>query len=91
MKGKIYAQLYSILKTNQKRSLEALRQLSEIGYDRVELMGTNTCGMSNDEYKKLIQDLHLDPISSYNLKTEEDFAWGNEMGVRYTDISWKIM
>lgn len=86
MKGKIYAQLYSILKTNQKRSLEALRQLSEIGYDGVELMGTNTCGMSNDEYKKLIQDLHLDPISSHNLKTEEDFAWGNEMGVRYTDI-----
>lgn len=63
MKGKIYAQLYSILKTNQKRSLEALRQLSKIGYDGVELMGTNTCGMSNDEYKKLIQNTDPDYVN----------------------------
>ena len=86
MKGKIYAQLYSILKTNQKRSLEALRELSEIGYDGVELMGTNTCGMTKEEYRKLIQELNLDPISSHNLKTEEDFAWANDMGIRYIDI-----
>lgn len=86
MKGKIYAQLYSILKTNQKRSLEALQQLAEIGYDGVELMGTNTCGLTKEEYKKLIRELQLDVISSHNLKTEEDFAWANEMGIHYTDI-----
>ena len=86
MKSKIYSQLYSILKTNQKRSLEALRQLSEIGYAGVELMGTNTCGLSNADYRKYISDLHLDVISSHNLASEEDYAWANDMGIRYTDI-----
>lgn len=86
MKSKIYAQLYSLLKTNQARSREVLEQLSEIGYDGVELMGTNTCGMTTAEYKKYIQDLHLDPISSHNLTTPEDFAWAQEMGIRHGDI-----
>ncbi len=86
MKSKIYAQLYSLLRTNQARSREVLAQLSEIGFDGVELMGTNTCGMTTAEYKQYIRDLHLDPISSHNLTTPEDFAWAQEMGIRHSDI-----
>ena len=86
MKSKIYSQLYSILTTNQARSIEALKQLSEIGFDGVELMGTNTCGLTTEEYKDFIHELNLNPISSHNLSTEADFAWANEMGIRYTDV-----
>ena len=51
MESKICAQLYSLLKTNQKRSAEVLKQMSEIGFDGVELMGTDPCGMTTQEYK----------------------------------------
>ena len=87
MSGKVYAQLYSLLKTNQTRSVEVLRQMSEIGYDGVELMGSNTCGMTTEEYRRYIrEELRLDPISSHNLTTEADFAWAQEMGIRHSDI-----
>lgn len=86
LKGKIYAQLYTLLRTNSARSVEVLKQLSDIGFDGVELMGTNTCGMTNQEYKDYIKSLHLDPISSHNLTTEKDFAWAQEMGIRYGDL-----
>lgn len=86
MKSMICAQLYSLLRTNQKRSVEVLRQLSEIGFDGVELMGTNTCGMSTEDYKKFIADLNLIPVSSHNLRTEEDFAWAQVMDIHHTDI-----
>ncbi len=85
-KSKIYAQLYTILRTNQARSLEALKQISEIGFAGVELMGTNTCGLTTEEYKKYITDLGLDPISSHNLSSEADFEWAREMGIRYNDV-----
>lgn len=86
MKGKVYAQLYTFLKTNQKELIPSLRMMSEIGFDGVELMGTYTAGLSLHEYKAFLKELHLDPISSHNLKTEEDWAFGQELGVRFTDI-----
>ncbi|MBB5263133.1 sugar phosphate isomerase/epimerase [Catenibacillus scindens] len=86
MESKICAQLYSLLKTNQKRSAEVLKQMSEIGFDGVELMGTDTCGMTTQEYKKYIADLNLDVVSSHNLKTVQDFEWAQEMDIHHTDI-----
>lgn len=86
MKGKVYAQLYSLLRTNQDDLIPSLKQLSEIGYDGVELMGTRTGGMSVQEFKQFLKDLHLDPISSHNLKNEKDFEFGQELGIRHTDI-----
>ena len=50
MKNKVYAQPYSLLRTNQKDLLPSLETLSKIGYDGVELMGMNTAGMSFDRY-----------------------------------------
>ena len=45
MKNKVYAQLYSFLRTNQKDLIPALKAMSAIGYDGVELMGTYMAGM----------------------------------------------
>ncbi len=86
MKKKVYAQLYSLLKTNQEELIPTLKQLSEIGYDGVELMGTYTAGMSIQEYKDFLKELKLDPISSHGLLNEEDYAKAQEIGVRFTDI-----
>ncbi len=86
MKNKVYAQLYSMLRTNQKNLIPVLKTISEIGYDGVELMGTYTAGMSIQEYKQFLNDLKLDPISSHNLKDENDFAFAQELGIRHTDI-----
>ncbi len=89
MQGKVYAQLYSILKTNQDLTVPALKSFSEIGYDGVELMGVaiaNTGGMSIPEYHELLKELKLDVISSHGLQTEEDFDIAREIGARYSDI-----
>lgn len=86
MKNKVYAQLYSLLRTNQKDLIPSLEKMSEIGYDGVELMGTYTAGLSIPEYKKLLQDLRLDPISSHGLNGEQDYEIAQELGIRYTDI-----
>lgn len=86
LKGKVCAQLYCLLKTNQSKSIEVLKQLSEIGFDGVELMGTFTGNMTTQEYKAYIKSLNLKVVSSHNLSTEKDFAWAQEMGIPHTDI-----
>lgn len=86
MKNKVYAQLYSLLRTNQKDLVKSLETFSSIGYDGVELMGTNTAGMSGSEYRMFLRDLKLNPISSHGLRGEKDFDLAAEIGVKYTDI-----
>lgn len=86
MEKKVYAQVYSLLKTQRDGILTALGNLSAIGYDGVELMGTLTDGVSQDTFKRVLADLKLDVISSHGLRDEHDFAWAAEVGARYTDI-----
>lgn len=86
MENKVYAQLYSLLRTNQKDLIQSLETLSAIGYDGVELMGMNTAGMTIPEYKKYLEDLKLTPISSHGLLNEQDFELAHALGVAYTDI-----
>lgn len=91
MKNKVYAQLYSLLRTNQEDLVKSLEKISEIGYDGVELMGTYTAGMTIQEYKKLLGDLHLDVISTHGLNGEQDYAIAQELGIRHTDIRADIL
>lgn len=86
MKNKVYAQLYSLLRTNQEDLIPTLKKMSEIGFDGVELMGTYMAGMGISEYKNLLEELHLDPISSHGLNGEKDYEIAQELGIRYTDI-----
>ena len=55
--GKVFAQLYSLISTNNatENVLPALEILSKIGYDGVELMGANTCGMSVEGFRKHLE------------------------------------
>ncbi len=83
MKGKVFAQLYSIVRQERDGHLEALKHFSEFGYDGVELLGNNTNGLTLQEYRQLLKDLNLKAISSHNLHTEEDFEFAAGLGLKY--------
>ena len=86
MEKKVYAQVYSILKTQRDGILSALGNLAAIGYDGVELMGTLTDGISKETFIQVLKDLKLDVISSHGLRDKDDFAWAADVGARYCDI-----
>ena len=64
--GKVYAQTYSLLRQEREGILEALKTISEIGYDGVELIGQNTGGLTTAEFKKYLEDLNLSVISVHS-------------------------
>ena len=64
MQYKVFAQLYSLVRQEREGHIDALRQISEIGYDGVELLGYNTNGLTIEEYRSLLKELHLAAISS---------------------------
>lgn len=86
MKKKVFAQLYSIVRQEREGHLEALRNLSEIGYDGVELLGYNTNGLSVSEYKNYLSELNLQAISSHNLHDEKDYEFAQAIGLKYSVI-----
>lgn len=84
--NKVYAQIYSLIRVSNEDILEALKTLSDIGYDGVEGIGTNTGGLSVSEFKQYLSELNLDPISFHGLKTEKEYEFAQEMGARFVDI-----
>lgn len=86
MKEKAFAQLYSLVRQEKEGHIEALKQLSRIGYDGVELLGYNTNGLTVSEFKDLLKDLNLKVISSHNLHNEEDYGFAQELGMKYAVI-----
>jgi sugar phosphate isomerase/epimerase len=87
MKNKVYAQLYSIVRQSREGHIDALKELSNIGYDGVELLGNNTNGLTQAAFKQLLKDLNLDVVSSHSLRDEKDFAFAADLGARYCVIS----
>ena len=83
MEHKVFAQLYSIVRQEREGHLAALRALSEIGYDGVELLGNNTNGLDYEGYRDLLRELGLRVLSSHNLHTEEDYAFAAGLGAKY--------
>lgn len=83
---KIYAQMYSLLRTSKDGLLEALKTISDIGYEGIEGMGTNTGGLSVSEFKKYLSELNLDPISFHALRTEKEYEFAQAVGARFVDI-----
>ena len=83
MEHKVFAQLYSIVRQEREGHLAALRALSEIGYDGVELLGNNTNGLDYEAYRQLLKDLDLKVLSSHNLHTDEDYAFAAGLGAKY--------
>lgn len=86
MQNKVYCQMYSILRTSREGLLDALKSLSEMGYNGIEGMGDNTEGLSRAEFKSYVNSLGLDCISFHSLKDDAMLSFGQEMGARFTDI-----
>ena len=84
MKDRVYAQLYSINRHNPVGVLNALKTISEIGYDGVELLRPATEGLSNAEFKKYLEDLNLKVISAMMvLDNDENIAFCKDLGIEY--------
>lgn len=86
MQGKVYTQMYSLMRTSPDGLLDYLKKVSEIGWDGIEAMGVNTGGLSVEEFKAYMKELKLDIISFHALRDEGDMAIAQELGGRFTDL-----
>lgn len=82
--GKVYAQVYSLIRQERAGLLDALRVFAGLGYDGVELISAFTDGLSVPEFQAFVKELGLDVVSVMGLKTDEELAFGQAMGARFT-------
>lgn len=87
MKNKVYAQVYSMIRTFPEGLLEALELFSSIGYDGVELIGDNTDGLAFDAFTRRLKDLHLNVLSVHTLGNEKDLPFAKAIGAKYVNVS----
>ena len=71
MEGKVYAQVYSLIRVERAGLIEALKEFSRIGYDGVEIVSDNSGGLSLDEFKALLKELNLKVIAIH--------GWGKKV------------
>ena len=83
MVGKVYAQVYSMIRTFPEGLVDALKYFSEVGYDGVELIGANTDGLTVDEFKALLQELNLKVAAVHSIGGVEDMNFAKALGVKY--------
>ena len=58
MDGKVYAQVYSLIRVERDGLIEALKEFSRIGYDGVEIVSDNSGGLSLEDFKALLEELN---------------------------------
>ena len=83
MKNKVYAQIYSMIRTFPEGLIDALKYFSQVGYDGVELVGTNTEGMPITDFRQLLSDLNLKVAAVHSIGNKEDMDFANALGVSY--------
>ncbi len=83
MTDKVYAQVYSMIRTFPEGLVDALKYFSEVGYDGVELIGANTDGLTLDEFQQLLSDLHLKIAAVHSIGGVEDMNFAKALGVKY--------
>ena len=86
MKDKVYAQVYSMVRVSEEGLLNALRYFSEVGYDGVELVGSNTEGLSVVDFKSLLEELHLKVAAVHSIGGKGDMEFAKELGADYIAI-----
>ncbi|MCL2189041.1 MAG: sugar phosphate isomerase/epimerase [Defluviitaleaceae bacterium] len=82
---KCYIQLYSLKDEVAKSIDNTLKCVAEVGYTGVEFYGGVYGGHSAASMKKLLADLHLEPLSSH-LMTEHvpsQLDYASELGIKY--------
>lgn len=83
-KGKVYGQVYSLIRQERAGLLDALKVFAGLGYDGVELISAFTDGLDLPDFQKYVADLGLDVVSVMGLKSDEELAFGQAMGARFT-------
>lgn len=86
MKEKVYAQVYSMIRTFPEGLTDALRLFSETGYDGIELVGDNTDGLSINDFVQLLSVLNLNVIAVHSIRGEEDLEFAKSVGAKYMNI-----
>lgn len=88
MKDKVFAQVYSLIRTFPEGLIDALHFFSETGYDGVELIGANTGGLSVPEFQDLLKELNLKVAALHSIGGTSDMEFANAIGAKYftTDI-----
>ncbi len=81
--GKVYAQIYSLIRQDREGVLDALKTISEIGYDGVEIISSMVEGLNVQEFKKYLDDCGLQVISGMSLDSDEDLAFAQALGLKY--------
>ena len=90
MEGKVYAQVYSLIRVERDGLIEALKELSRIGYDGVEIISDNSGGLSIDEFKALLQELKLDVIAIHGWGSDDEINMAKACGIRYLAFDAKL-
>lgn len=87
--GKVYAQIYSLIRQERAGLLPALKCFAGLGYDGVELISDFKDGLTTPEFKAFVKGLGLDVVSVMGLTTDSELEFGQEMGARFTVASIK--
>lgn len=90
MDGKVYAQVYSLIRAEHDGLIDALYEFSKAGYDGVEIVSANTGDLPVDEFKELLKTLNLKVIAIHGWGTEEEVSLAKELGVRYVAFDAKF-
>lgn len=87
MKDKVFAQIYSMIRTFPEGLISALHLFSEVGYDGVELVGDNTDGLELPDFIQLLKDLNLKVNSVHTIRGLEDLYFAQAVGAKYLNVS----
>lgn len=87
MKDKVYAQVYSMIRTFPEGLIDALKLFSETGYDGVELIGDNTGGLSRNAFLELLKELKLKVRSVHTIRGQEELPFVQAVGAKYLNVS----
>ncbi len=90
MEGKVYAQVYSLIRVEREGLVEALREFSRIGCDGVEIVSDNTGGLSLDEFKALLEELKLKVIAIHGWGSDDEINMAKACGIKYLAFDAKI-
>ena len=90
MEGKVYAQVYSLIRVEREGLIDALREFSRIGYDGVEIVSDNSGGLSLDEFQALLRELNLDVIAIHGTGSDAEIKMAKACGIRYLAFDAKL-
>ena len=90
IEGKVYAQVYSLIRVEREGLIEALREFSRIGYDGVEIVSDNSGGLSLEEFNALLKELNLDVIAIHGWGTDDEINMAKACGIKYLAFDAKF-